>query len=110
MACACGLNGSLIIDVGTGSERRSKPQRSPGLSVLFSIEVTEADATDALNITILHKTSEDTAWSEAGSFSAITSTGVYTKHITSLKPLHYWRYKCDDGKYVINSPTAQKLA
>jgi len=85
------------------------PQRSPGLSVLFSLEVTEADAADSLNVTIMERSDTGT-WAEAGSFSAITSTGVYTKHINPLKQNFYLSYKCDDGKFVVNSPTAVKLA
>ena len=109
MGCGCGLVGTLIIDVGTGAERRSSPQRRPGLSTVFSIEVTEADAIDDLKVSIMHKDKTDTSWTEAGTFASITSAGVYTKHLTGLKEDIYWRFKCDDGRYVINAMNAQGL-
>ena len=109
MACACGLNGSLIIDVGATSERRSKPQRSQGPNALFSIEVLEVDAVDDLVVSIMHKLSAATSYTQAGAFTAISSTGVYTLHVTGLKRDYYWLYECPDGKYVVNLPTVQTL-
>ena len=109
MGCSCGLVGSLIIDVGTGAERRSSVQRRPGLSVLFSIHVSEVEAVDALSITIKHKSPTDTTYTDAGTFSAITSDGVHAKHITGVKEQFYWELTCNDGKYVVDSMKAQSL-
>lgn len=109
MGCSCGLNGSLIIDVGSTSERRSSPQRSQGPNALCSIEVLEVDAADPLLVSIMHKKDTDTSYTEAGAFSNITSAGVHTLHVTGLKAQYYWRYRCADGKYIINAPTVQTL-
>ena len=107
MACGCDLNGSLIIDMSSGGERRSKPQRRQGASALFSIEVLEMKATANLEIDIWHKNSGDTTYSLAGAFTSISATGVYTKHITGIKQQYYWRYRVDatgdPDRYLVGS-------
>jgi hypothetical protein len=111
MACACDLNGSLIIDMSTGGERRSKPQRRQGASALFSIEVLEMKATANLEIDIWHKNRKDTSSTQAGAFTSISSTGVHTLHISGIKEEYYWRYRVDASgdpdRYLVGSPTAQ---
>ena len=57
-----------------------------GEAALFSLEVTHKMGTSpSLTVEVDHKNLEDTTWSSAGSFTAITSTGVKTKDITGLK-------------------------
>ena len=111
MACACGLNGSLIIDLGAGGERRSKPQRRGGLSALFSINVTAKQGSTALEIELWHKDDNDTSYTLLGSFASISTTGVHTKYLTGIKQVYYWLYMIDAAgdpdRFVADSPTAQ---
>ena len=58
-----------------------------GEAALFSIEVTHlfGSSPPSLAVTIEHKNEDDTTWSSAGSFAAITATGLATKDISGLK-------------------------
>ena len=113
MACSCGLVGSLIFDVGSGGERRSNPQRRKGIASLFSIKVTDKQGTAALSVEIWHWNDSETTKTLAGSFSAISTTGLFTKSITGLKQNYLWLYKIDAAgdpdRYVVDSPTEQPL-
>ena len=111
MPCDCNLEGSLIIDLGSGSVRRSKPYPRRGASAIFSLEVLEKQATASLEVEIRHKNIRDTTWTSAGTFSPITTTGVHTKHITGIKELYHWSYKVDEsgdpGRFLISAPQGQ---
>jgi len=111
MACGCDLTGSLIIDMGTGGERRSKPQRRQGLSALFSIKVLEKKATASLGIDIWHKNASDPTWAQLGEFTAISTVGMHTKYLTGIKELYYLRYRVDatgdPDRYVVGAAQAQ---
>ena len=58
-----------------------------GLGAVFSLDVTNLVLAGAsqLGVTIEHRNSDDTTWSSAGSFSAITATGAVSKDVTGLK-------------------------
>lgn len=56
-----------------------------GLAATFVVEVMNlALAAGALQIDVEHRNSEDTTWSSAGSFSAISSTGAFPADFTGL--------------------------
>ena len=57
-----------------------------GEAALFSLEVTHKMGTSpSLLVEVDHKNFEDTAWASAGSFTAITATGVASKDLGTLK-------------------------
>ena len=56
-----------------------------GEAALFSAEVLAKIGSPSLSIDIEHKNTEDTSWTSAGTFTAITTTGVFTQDITGLK-------------------------
>ena len=57
-----------------------------GEAALFSLEVTHKMGTSpSLGVTIDHKNAEDTSWSAAGAFTAITALGVASKDLSGLK-------------------------
>ena len=58
-----------------------------GEAALFSLEVTHMfGSSPSLAVDIEHKNADDTTWSSAGSFSAITTAGIVaTKDISGLK-------------------------
>jgi len=57
-----------------------------GEAALFSLEVThKMGSSPSLAVTIDHKNEEDTTWTAAGAFTAITATGVATKDLSGLK-------------------------
>ena len=55
-------------------------------AALFSLEVThKMGSSPSLAVAIEHKNEDDTTWASAGSFAAITTTGVPTKDVSGLK-------------------------
>ena len=56
-----------------------------GEAALFSLEVTHISGSPSLAVDVEHKNEDDTTWSSAGAFSAITATGLATKDISGLK-------------------------
>jgi hypothetical protein len=64
--------------------RYTAPFARRGLAALFTAEVTQAVGSPTLSLQIEHKNDNGT-WANAGSFSDITTTGVYTKDITGIK-------------------------
>jgi len=58
-----------------------------GLSALFSVEVEGITADTTLGIAIEHRNEEETSWTSAATFTAITAPAVHTKDATLLKEL-----------------------
>lgn len=60
-----------------------------GLAARFSVDVTQYAVSGAsqFDIAIEHRNSEDTTWSTAGTFSAISSTGAASVDVTGLKEI-----------------------
>jgi len=58
-----------------------------GLAALFSVEVEGITPNTTLGIAIEHRNEEDTTWTTAATFGAITAAGVHTKDATTLKEL-----------------------
>ncbi|MHC4952727.1 MAG: hypothetical protein ACYTGZ_02460, partial [Planctomycetota bacterium] len=57
-----------------------------GEAALFSLDVTHKMGTaPSLAVSIEHKNFDDTSWTSAGAFTAITATGVASKDISGLK-------------------------
>lgn len=60
-----------------------------GLAAMFSLDVTNLvlGGASQLGVTVEHRNSEDTTWSSAGAFSAITATGAASLDVTGLKEI-----------------------
>ncbi len=56
-----------------------------GLSAYFTVQVTHVSASPTLNIDIETRNEEDTTWTTAASFDAISSLSVAGKDASSLK-------------------------
>jgi hypothetical protein len=58
-----------------------------GLAALFTVDVTHIVLGGAGQVDVLveHRNTEDTTWSTAGTFSAISSIGAKTLDVTGLK-------------------------
>jgi hypothetical protein len=78
--------GTQITHDGTGTT----PYYSPsfprgGEAAVFSIDVTHKGGTPTMGVDVEHKNVEDTSWSTADSFTAISATGLATKDVSGLK-------------------------
>ena len=57
-----------------------------GEAALFSLEVThKIGSSPSLAVSIEHKNEDDTSWTAAGAFTAITATGLASKDISGLE-------------------------
>jgi hypothetical protein len=71
-----------------GATAFSSPQfPRGGFSAVFSLECTHIKGSPTLTVTVQHRNVEDTVWATAGTFSAITTTGVYTLDVTDIKEI-----------------------
>jgi hypothetical protein len=81
------LIGSYIVK-GDGGTQYSPSFPRGGLSATFRVQTTQrVGGTPSLTIVVEHKNAEDTAFTTAGTFSAITATGyaVYSLDVSALK-------------------------
>ena len=80
------INGTQVTVMGGVTPFYSPSFPRGGEAALFSLEVTHKMGTSpSLAVTIDHKNADETSWTAAGAFTAITATGVATKDISSLK-------------------------
>lgn len=57
-----------------------------GLSGTFGVEVFAlVGSSPSVEVTVEHKNEEDTSYTTAGTFSSITSAGVHTLNVSSIK-------------------------
>ena len=70
-----------------------------GLAATFSVDVSHYGIAGAaqFDVTVETRNSEDTTWGTAGTFSAITGTGVATLDVTGLKEIVRFRYAMSGG-------------
>ncbi len=66
-----------------------------GLAATFAVDVTQIAGTPSVVITVAHRNAEDTSFTDAGAFSAITAAGDYQKDLTGLKEIVRFRYDFD---------------
>ena len=84
--------GTLIMVMGGGGFYSPSFPRG-GESALFSLEVThKMGGSPSLTVEVEHKNEEDTVWSSAGAFTAITTTGVKSKDVSGLKEECRFKY------------------
>ena len=77
--------GTFLIKGAAMGTTRTAPFPRRGLAALFTAEVTQVAGSPTLSLIIEDKNHEDTTWNPAGSFSNITTEGVYTTDITPIK-------------------------
>jgi hypothetical protein len=56
-----------------------------GQAALFTVEATQVAGSPTLSLEVQHKNRDETVWLGAGTFSSITTEGVYTQDITGIK-------------------------
>ena len=77
--------GTLITVMG-GTAFYSPSFPRGGEAALFSLEVThKMGSSPSLAVSLEHKNEDDTTWTSAGAFTAITALGVASKDISGLK-------------------------
>jgi len=78
-----------------------------GDAATFAVQVSHISAT-SLTVTVQHRTSEETTWSDAGTFTGLTAVGIGTKDISALKELVRFKFvvagASDTGVHVFVSP------
>lgn len=79
--------GTTVFHDGTGTTAYYSPSfPRGGLAAVFSMDVTHKNgASVAMTVTVEHKNDDETAWTTAGSFSSITTTGTKTVDVSSIK-------------------------
>ena len=90
MGCGggCEIVGSVILSPGGSSPIYTKPMPRGGESALVSLNVTEFfSASVALVVAVEMRNEDGTTWTTAGTFAAITGTGVVSKNVSGVKQL-----------------------
>ena len=90
MGCGCKFYGQQIVNPASTNPVHTLPKPRGGNAATFVANVIEFSSTANLTITIEHKNSGDTSYSSAGSFAAISASGVYTLDVTGLKEIYRW--------------------
>ena len=88
--------GTTIFKMG-GEDYYSPPFGRGGNAAMFSMDVTHVTATPSVTVTVEHKNTDDTAWTGAGGFAAITGVGVSTKDLSGLKQQIRFKFAFDAG-------------
>ena len=70
-----------------GTPYYSPPFAKGNDAALFSVQVSHVANSPSLVVTVQHRNNNETSWSNAGAFSAITAAGLYTLDIAGLKEL-----------------------
>lgn len=102
------MQGDLLL-VMAGDSYWGPPMGRVTLNARFGVQVSNVVGGGvSLSIYIEHRNSEDTAWTTAGTFTAITALGSYALVINGLKEWVRYCYKftagsSSDGMYVYSS-------
>ena len=97
MGCECELYGQQVVNPNSTSPVYSTPIPRGGNAAVFVADVIEILSSAVLTITIEHKNSDETTWVTAGAFSGISSSGVYSKHISGLRESIRWAFALGAG-------------
>ena len=97
MGCGCEFYGQQVVNPGSTNPVYTLPTPRGGEAATFVANVIELLSSVALNITIEHKNSGETAWSSAGSFTAITAAGVHPLDVSGLKESIRWNFAFAPG-------------
>ena len=92
------LNGFYLIYTGTTTDKYYSPEFGRGaLTGLFALDVKLMSGSPTLVVAVEHKNADEVGWSEAGTFSNITSTGIATKEQGNLKEQLRFRFNFSAG-------------
>lgn len=70
---------------GDGSTQYSPTFSRKGMSATFIVQVLQLVGSPGLTVTVEHKNLEDTSWTTAGTFSAISTVSIARLDVASLK-------------------------
>ncbi|MCA9313853.1 MAG: hypothetical protein H6806_03370 [Planctomycetes bacterium] len=79
-----------------GNAYHSPQFRRGGLAATFTIDLTHVSSAN-FKVDVEHRNEEDTAFSAAASFSTLTSVGIASLDVGSLKEIIRMRYTFDVG-------------
>ena len=88
------IQGSLILKM-VGGAYYSPVFARQTMSAVFVVQVWNlgGGGTTTVNVEVQHRNQTDASWATAGTFTAITADGVYTKQLSALKELvRYYFY------------------
>jgi hypothetical protein len=68
-----------------------------GLAATFAVSVTQIVNSPNFTVTVQHRNSDDTSWTDAGTFTTITSTAKGVEDITGLKEILRIKYTFGAG-------------
>jgi len=93
----------LVLD---GSVYYSPSFPRGGLAATFSLDVTHFHGVTNLLVTVQHRDENETDWSDAGSFTAVTAAGTGTADVTGLKQIIRFKYaftggNAEDGVHLV---------
>ena len=84
MGCEC--KSQTYFYAGAGADPfYTPPMDRGGPSGTFGVEVSHLATSPTLTVTVEHKNRTETSWTTAGSFAAISATGVFQKDLSGLK-------------------------
>jgi len=90
--------GTTIMHDGSGTNAYYSPVfPRGGLAALFSLDVTHVGGTPSLDVDVEHKNADDTSFTSVGAFTTITTVGVKTKDLSSLKEQIRFKYTYSAG-------------
>ena len=80
--------GALILKM-IGTNYYSPVIARQTMHAIFVAQVTNCGGggTITVNVDVQHRNRSDTSWTSAGTFTAITADGIYTKELSGLKEL-----------------------
>jgi hypothetical protein len=79
------MYGQQVVNPNSTNPVYTLPSPRGGAAATFVVDVIEINSATNLNVTIEHRNRGATTWSGAGSFAAITASGVYSLDVTGLK-------------------------
>ena len=86
--------GSTLFKLDGSPYYTSEMPRS-GLAATFAFQVRNVSGSPLVTVTIEHRNYDETAWSAAGAFSAISAVGTTTEDVTGIKELYRLRVEFD---------------
>ena len=81
------LDGFYIHHPGSSMVMYTPELASQGQAATFVADILAVHGTVSFVITVLHRNPEDTTWTGAGTFTAISAAGLAQKDVGSLKQL-----------------------
>ena len=68
-----------------------------GLSATFALDVMNLEGAPTVSVTVEHRNADETSFSNAGTFTSITTVGAKSADISDLKEILRFKYEFDAG-------------